>query len=75
MLDALGASVDRRIADAILAHARRRWRPLRLVPETWIRPLLRPTATRIRREISRAAVTTVMAAGVLVAVLLLVGAL
>ncbi|HEY3727430.1 MAG TPA: hypothetical protein VGL51_09670 [Solirubrobacteraceae bacterium] len=72
MLSALSASVDRLIADAILARAQRRWLPLRLVPAAWIRPLVKPTATLIRREISRAAATTAAIVGVLVAFLLLI---
>jgi hypothetical protein len=73
MLRALGASVDRRIANAIVTRARRRWLPLRLIPAAWIRPLAKPAATLIRRELSRTAVTTIAIAGALIAVLLLGG--
>jgi hypothetical protein len=59
MLSALGASVDRRIANAILARARRRWLPLRLVPATLIRPLALPAATVIRRQVSRTALALI----------------
>jgi hypothetical protein len=72
MLSALGASVDRRIANAILARARRRWFPLRLVPATWIRPLVQPAATLIRRQVSRTVATTAATVAVLVALVLIV---
>jgi hypothetical protein len=55
MLSALGASADRWIANAIVARARRRWLPLRLLPAIWIRPLAKPVATGIRRRLSRTA--------------------
>jgi hypothetical protein len=73
MLNALGASVDRRIANAILARVQRRWLPLRLVPAAWIRPLVKPAATLIRRQITRTAATALATVGVLVALVLLVG--
>jgi hypothetical protein len=73
VLSVLGASVDRWIANAIVARARRRWLLARLVPATCIRPLVNPAATVIRRRLSRAAVTTMATAGFLIAVLLLVG--
>jgi hypothetical protein len=73
VLSALGACVDRRIATVILARARRRWPLLRFVPATWIRPLVVPAATLARREFSRAAATTLVLAGALIALLLLGG--
>lgn len=73
MLSALGASLDRRIATAIVASARRRWRPLRLLPAAWIQPLVKPAATLIRRELSRTAIRTVAIAGALIALLLVLG--
>jgi hypothetical protein len=73
MLKVLGAWVDWRIANAILARAESRWPPLRLVPAAWMRPLLTPAATRIRREVSRTAASTMAVVGLLVALVLLVG--
>jgi hypothetical protein len=75
MLRTLGATVDRRIANAIANTARRRWPPLRLVPVAWIRPLVKPAATHLRRELSRTAVTTMAIAGVPATVLLVLGGL
>jgi hypothetical protein len=74
MFSALRASVDRRIADAIVNSARRRWPPLRLVPAAWIRPLAKPAATHVRRELWRAALPTAVV-GVLIAGLLVAGGL
>ena len=72
MLYALGAWVDTRIANAILARAERRWPILRLVPGAWMRPLLKAAGTRVRREVSRAAAHTIAVAGLLIALVLLV---
>jgi hypothetical protein len=71
MLKALGASVDRRIANAILARAERRWPPLRLVPVAWMRPLLKPAGTLIRREVAWTAAPMIAVVGLLVALVLL----
>ncbi len=73
MLSALAAAVDRRITNAIVARAQRRWLALGVVPVAWLRPLVKPAATQIRREISRTAGTTVAIVGVLVALLVLLG--
>jgi hypothetical protein len=50
----LSAAIDSRLEDLIVAWARRRWRPLRLVPARWIRPAAAPMARRLRRLLSRA---------------------
>jgi hypothetical protein len=71
MLTGLATSVDRRIANAIIARARRRWPLLRFVPSSAIRPLLAPGATIIRRELSRTVITRIVPAGALVALLVL----
>ena len=73
VLSALAVYVDRRIANVILARARRRWPVLRFVPVAWIRPLVVPAATLARREFSHAAATTLVVALALVALLLLGG--
>jgi hypothetical protein len=71
MLTGLLTSVDRRIANAIIARARRRWPLLQFVPSTMIRPLLRPGATIVRRELSRTVVTRIVPAGAVALLLLL----
>ncbi len=50
------SALDRRIASMILLRARRRWPLLSFVPEPWMRPLLAPLATRLRRSVMRAGV-------------------
>ena len=72
MLSELSTSVDERIASTIVARARRRWLPLRLVPTPWMLALAKPTATLIRRRLARAAATTLAFAGGLLALVLLV---
>jgi hypothetical protein len=53
MPSGLSAAIDRRLKDLIVAWARRRWPPLRLVPARWIRPAVAPMALRLRRLLSR----------------------
>ena len=45
---------DRLLTDALVAGARRRWPLLRLLPRSWMRPLLMPTARRLRSSLARA---------------------
>jgi hypothetical protein len=71
VLTAIAARVDRRIADLILARARRRWPLLRLMPRTCARPLIVPAATLARRDLLRAALLAMLLAG---AALFLIGA-
>jgi hypothetical protein len=49
----LSAAIDSRLQDLIVAWARRRWPPLRLVPARWIRPAVAPMVPRLRRLLSR----------------------
>jgi hypothetical protein len=46
----LGA-LDRLLASLMIAGARRTWPALRLVPSPWLRPLVAPTARRVRRSL------------------------
>jgi hypothetical protein len=41
-------AIDRLLVSLLLAGARRGWPVLRLVPASWLRPLLAPTARRLR---------------------------
>jgi hypothetical protein len=61
----LFARVDRRIADLMLARARRRWRLLRPVPRTCVRQLILPAATVARRDVLRVIVLAALLAGTL----------
>jgi hypothetical protein len=63
VLRVLFARVDRRIADLMLARARRRWPLLRLVPRTCVRQLILPAATLARQDVLRVAVLVVLLAG------------
>ena len=72
MLSALAGRLDRRLANIILARARRRWPLLTLIPAGWLGPLASPLATRLRRSLARGAITTsatIVVVIVLVAVL------
>jgi hypothetical protein len=71
MFSALRATIDRLLATVLLAGARRSWPLLRLIPSSWLRPLLAPTARRLRYSLARGAMalSTVTAAIVLLAVL------
>lgn len=46
-------TLDRLLANVLLAGARRRWPLLSLVPARWLRPLLMPTAARMRNLVAR----------------------
>jgi hypothetical protein len=71
MFRPLPATIDRLLATVLLAGARRSWPLLRLIPSSWLRPLLAPTARRLRYSLARGvvAVSTVTAGIVLLAVL------
>jgi hypothetical protein len=67
VLRVLFARVDRRIADLMLARARRRWPLLRLVPRTCVRQLILPAARVARQDAVRVVVLAAfLAAGLLV---------
>ena len=72
MLSALADRLDRRLANIILTHARRRWPLLTLIPAGWLGPLTSPLATRMRRSLTRGALTT---SATIVAVIMLVAVL
>ena len=62
MLRVLSARVDRRIADLMLARARRRWPLLRLVPRTCARQLVLPAASLARQDLLRVVVLAALLA-------------
>jgi hypothetical protein len=66
----LSARVDRRIADLMLARARRRWPLLRLLPRTCARQLVLPAATLARQEMVHVVVLTALFAGALLLLIL-----
>jgi hypothetical protein len=65
----VNVAIDIRLADLMVALARRRWPALRIVPQRWIRPVLVPAAGRLRRGIAAAALIATAAAGVIIALL------
>jgi hypothetical protein len=67
----LGAAIDKRLADLIVARARRSWPLLSLVPRSWIRPVVQPTATRLRRALARGGLAIAVPIAVVVALLTL----
>jgi hypothetical protein len=65
----VNAAIDIRLADLMVALARRQWPALRIVPQRWIRPVLVPAARRLRRGITAAALIATATAGVIIALL------
>jgi hypothetical protein len=61
----LFARVDRRIADLMLARARRRWPLLRLVPRASVRQVILPAATVARQDVLRVIALAALFAGML----------
>jgi hypothetical protein len=61
----LFARVDRRIADLMLARARRRWPLLRLMPRTCVRQAILPAATVARQDVVRVVALAALVAGTL----------
>jgi hypothetical protein len=62
----LFARVDRRIADLMLARARRRWPLLRLMPQTCVRQVILPAARVARQDVLRAVAIAALFTGTLV---------
>lgn len=65
VLTQFSTRVDRRIADLMLARARRRWPLLRLLPRTCGRQLILPAATLARHDVVRIVVLAALFAGAL----------
>lgn len=67
----VSAAIEMRLADLMVATARRRWPALRLVPARWI-PAIRPAAMRLRLLLSAAALILAAMVSLLLAVLAIV---
>jgi hypothetical protein len=65
VLRVLFTRVDRRIADLMLARARRRWPLLRLVSRTCVRQLILPAASVARQDVLRVVVLAALLVGTL----------
>jgi hypothetical protein len=70
VVTSLSARVDRRVADLMLARARRRWPLLRLLPRTCARQLIRPAATVARQDLVRVVLLAALFAGALLLLIL-----
>jgi hypothetical protein len=55
MRDPVARLIEKLLVRLLLAGARRRWPVLRLVPSSWLRPLLAPPARRLRRPLGQGA--------------------
>jgi hypothetical protein len=71
MRSELGAAVDRRLAGLIIARLRRSWPLLKLVPASWIVPIVAPSARRLRRSLSRGAAGVTVCAGAVIVLIIL----
>jgi len=71
MRNGVGAAIDGRLEALIVKWVRRQWPVLRLVPARCIRPVTKPTVLRLRRSLSRSALTLAVPVGTILALLIL----
>jgi hypothetical protein len=71
MPSGLSGAIDRRIEGFLVAWLRRERPVLRVVPARWIRPVVAPTARRLRRSLNRTALVAAMSACVVLGLLAL----
>jgi hypothetical protein len=69
MRSELGAAVDRRLAELIIVRLRRSWPLLKLLPASFIVPIVVPAATRLRRSLFRSAVFVAVFAGAVIGII------
>lgn len=62
----LGAAIDRRLAGLIIIRLRRNWPMLKLVPASWVFPIVGARTRRLRRSLSLGAVAMAASAGALI---------
>lgn len=62
----LGAAIDRRLAELIILRLRRSRPLLKLLPASWIHPIVAPGARRLRHSLARGAVAVAVCAGALI---------
>jgi hypothetical protein len=70
MRSELGEAVDRRVAGLIVTRLRRSWPLLKVVPASWIVPIVAPRARRLRRSLSRGAVAVTVSAGAVIVLMI-----
>jgi hypothetical protein len=66
------AAIDRRLEELVVVRARRRWPVVRLVPDGWIRPVIKPKVVRLRVLLLRAALASAVAVGSILTLLFFV---
>jgi hypothetical protein len=71
MRSGVDAAIDSWLELLIVTRVRRQRRVLRLVPDRWIRPVIRPTVVRLRRSLSRGALALAVPVGIILALLIL----
>ena len=69
MLKVVVDAVDGRIEKRLLAGLRDTWPVLHVVPSAWLRPMLVPSARRLRRLLARALVAITLTGGAALVVL------
>jgi hypothetical protein len=67
MPSGVSAAIDKRLEHVVVAWARHRWPPLRVIPARWLQPVVAPTARRIRRLLTRAVLATAISVGIIIA--------
>jgi hypothetical protein len=72
MLKVVADAVDQRIEKRLLAAARHTWPVLHAVPSAWLRPVLVPSAKRLRRSLARGLLAITLTGGAALVVLSLV---
>jgi hypothetical protein len=71
MRSGVDAAIDSWLERLIVTRVRRQRRVLRLVPDRWIRPVIRPTVLRLRRSLSRGALALAVPVGIVLTLLIL----
>lgn len=71
MRSGVDAAIDSWLERLIVTRVRRQRRVLRLVPDRWIRPVIRPTVLRLRRSLFRGALALTVPVGIILTLLIL----
>jgi hypothetical protein len=71
MRSTLGVAIDKRLAQLIIVRLRRAWPLLRVIPASWIVPVVAPGARTLRRSLLACAVVVVLSTGALIVLIAL----
>jgi hypothetical protein len=71
MRSRVGIAIDSRLEELLVARVRRQWPVLRLAPSRWIRPVIRPTALRLRGSLTRGALALAVLLSTILTLLIL----